>query len=142
MALCVYLMPPCVGRPSSRSFWRTLRFLWASALMVLCVRKLDGKRDWEDPRKDEPWLGKNDLRADALRDLTTEGNKLSIYEVSEGVPIPRILAALAARRDNAVKLDFIVFALAVLDEIGIAYQRVSGDTHDDAVNTCHHCCPR
>jgi hypothetical protein len=105
--------------------------------MALCVRKLDRKREWDDPRKDEPWLGANDLRADALRDLTTEGNKLSIWKITEELPLPRILAALAAKRENLVKLEFILFDFAVLGELGIAHEQVNGDTHDSVVNGCH-----
>jgi hypothetical protein len=105
--------------------------------MALCVRKLDRKQKWDDPQKSEPWLGAYDLRADALRDLETERNRLSVYEVSEEISLPRILAALAAKRHHASILDFIVFDSAILDELAIAHERVKGDTHDAGVNACH-----
>lgn len=105
--------------------------------MALCLRKLDRKIEWDDPREDELWLGVNDLRADALGDLTTENNSLSIWEVSEEIPAERILAALAAKRDNVAKLDFIRFDSAILDELGIVRERANGNTHDARVNSCH-----
>lgn len=105
--------------------------------MALCLRKLDRKAKWADPQSDEPWLGANDLRADALRDLETEENKLSIWEVNEEIPLPRILAALAALRDYVGKLEFIVFDSAVLDELGIVREHANGNTHDGGVNSRH-----
>jgi hypothetical protein len=105
--------------------------------MALCLRKLDRKLPWGDPLGDEPWLAANDLRADALRDLETEENKLSIWELSEEIPQSRILAALAAMREHAAKVDFIVFDFAILDELKIARERAGGNTLDAGVNDRH-----
>ena len=107
--------------------------------MGLCVRKIDYKRLWDAPEKDETWLTVSDLRADALRDLPTENNRLSIYEIDgqNGVPLPRVLAALAARRQYLAKLDFIVFDSKVLDELKIDMDKAAGITYDAAVNGCH-----
>jgi hypothetical protein len=107
--------------------------------MAWCVRKLDYRRLLEDPREEEAWLTNGDLRADALRDLTTDDNKLSIYEVDDagGVSLDRILAALAARRDNIAKLDFVLFDFTILGDVELAYERVPGDTFDSAVNDRH-----
>jgi hypothetical protein len=105
--------------------------------MSLCLRKLDRKSKWDDPHGSEPWLGAKDLRADALSDLQTEENKLSVWQLNEEIPLPRILAALAALRDQAVKLDFIVFDSAILDELDIARDHANGNTHDAGVNGRH-----
>ena len=105
--------------------------------MALCVRKVDRKHNWHDPRWDEPWLGINDLRADALRDLQTEENKLSIWEMNDDIPLSRVLAAVAASREFVAKLDFIVFEFGILDELKMERERVSGNTHDVGVNDRH-----
>lgn len=137
MTLCVYVIPRREKHPNSRLFWDKLASLWASKLMALCVRKLDRKVTWDDPRKDEPWLGPNDLRADALSDLLTDANKLSVWVERDEVSLRRILAAVAAKRDLLVKLDFIVFDFAILGQIGIEHEQVAGDTQDSVVNACH-----
>src|SRR5436190_23422883 len=126
-------MPSFVQRLRGGSLRNFLASLWTSTLMALCLRKLDRKRDWDDPRSDEQWLAVNDLRADALRDLETEGDKLSIYRVSEQVSVQRILAALGANRDYFTKMDYILFDFAVVGDLAIAYEEVRGDTLDTAV---------
>lgn len=107
--------------------------------MALFLRKIDNRPLWYAPLPGENWLGVRDLRADALRDLRTDGNKLSIFEVDEraGMPITRILAAIAAKRDYLAKLDFILFESAVVENLGIAFEKAAGDTFDPAVNACH-----
>jgi hypothetical protein len=123
--------------PEKERDWRACLSLLLSIVMALCLRKLEGKRDWDDPRKEEPWLAANDLRADALKDLVTQENKLSVYRVTEVVPVQRILAALGSARDNLVKIDFILFDFDVLKGLAIAYEEVLGTTLDSEVNACH-----
>lgn len=105
--------------------------------MATCLRKIERKREWEDPRNEEPWLKMDDLRADALRDLETDSNSLSVYEISDEVPVQRIIAALAATRDRLVKVDFILFDSTILNDLNIAHEKVPGNTPDAAVNSCH-----
>jgi hypothetical protein len=108
--------------------------------MPWCVRKLGSKTLWDDPTPEEAdWLSPNDLRADALRDLETEQNTLSIFEVDEGsgISASRILAAMAARCSNLAKADFVVFDSAIFGELGIALERVEGETFDAGVNARH-----
>lgn len=138
MPPCIYIMPPCEERTENQTWWDFFVSFWM-ALMARFVRKLDYRRLWENPRQEEAWLDIQDLRADALRDLATEDNKLSIYEVDEAeeVSLPRILAALAAKRDNVAKLDFVHFDFAIVGELGMAHERVPGDTFDAAVNARH-----
>jgi len=104
------------------------------------VRKLGSKTLWDDPTPEEAdWLGPGDLRADALRDLETEQNTLSIFEVDEqsGISESRILAALAANCNNLAKADFVVFDSPIIGELGIVYERIDGRTFDGGVNARH-----
>lgn len=107
--------------------------------MTFCVRRIDSRRLWDDPLPDEGWLGDRELRADALRDLTTEENKLSIWEVDDesGTSLSRILAAIAAGRQHLAKLDFVLFEFTVVSELEIACERAEGDTFDAGVNARH-----
>lgn len=108
--------------------------------MPLFVRKLGSRTQWDDPTPAEAgWLGARDLRADALGEIETDENTLSIYEIKEesGISTPRILAALAAGCNNRGKADFVVFDSAILDELEIVQQRIKGETFDKGVNDCH-----
>lgn len=107
--------------------------------MTFCVRRIDSRRLWDAPLPDEGWLGDRELQADALRDLTTEENKLSIWEVDDesGASLSRILAAIAAGRQHLAKLDFVLFKFTVVGELDISFERAEGDTFDADVNARH-----
>ena len=107
--------------------------------MAIFLRKIDARSLWQNPLPGEGWLGDRDLRADALRDLRTDENKLSIFEVNEedGIPVKRIVAAIAAKRDFLAKVDFILFESDLLGNLDISSEKVAGDTLDPAVNASH-----
>lgn len=110
-----------------------------AVLMAIFLRKIDARSLWHNPLPGEDWLGERDLRADALRDLRTDENKLSIFEVNEeaGISVTRIVAAIAAKRDFLAKLDFILFESDLLQNLDISSKKVDGDTLDPAVNASH-----
>ena len=58
--------------------------------------------DWDE------W-GDGDIQSDALLDLRTQDNALSVFRVDEGAGIGRIVTALAATRENLSHLDYVVF---------------------------------
>lgn len=108
--------------------------------MPLFVRKLGSYRRWDDPMpEEEHWLGGGDLRADALKDVATDQNVLSVYEIDDasGISVPRILAALAAGGTSLSMAGCVVFDSSILDEVGIAKEREQGETYDNGVNTHH-----
>ena len=108
-------------------------------IMPKCVRKLIGNRRlWDPPAPgEEVWLSPDDLRADALRDLATDNNSLSIFEIGPQISVDRILAALGSNGAYIPVVDFVVFDLAILGELGISHERVNGATQDAAVNGQH-----
>ncbi len=66
------------------------------------------------------WLPDGGLQADALGDLQTSGNALSVYRVENETDRERVIVALAANRDNLANLDYAIFDDAGLASIGIA----------------------
>ena len=110
MPLLLYELPPRRRGSKRQSLRKTLAALWTAVLMAIFLRKIDARSLWQNPLPGEGWLGDRDLRADALRDLRTDENKLSIFEVNEedGIPVKRIVAAIAAKRDFLAKVDFIL----------------------------------
>jgi len=85
-----------------------------------------------------PWLAQGDLQADALGDLQTSNNELSVYYIeSNKSNLERVVTALAANRDFISNLDYALLDLEVLSELGIKTERRAGETPDAQVNTWH-----
>lgn len=109
--------------------------------MPLAVRKVDHKALWtKEP--DGPlaaWLPRGELQADALGDVATKQNRLSIYVIDDaaGVTVDRVVAAIAATRDYVTEFDYIAFDVDVLGPLGIKTLVCPGETPDEAVNRVH-----
>jgi hypothetical protein len=85
-----------------------------------------------------PWLAREDLQADALVDLATKGNRLSVYVVEDDQSnLERIIAGLAANCDFISDFDYALFADEALDEIKINVEDTNGETPDAVVNSWH-----
>ena len=76
---------------------------------------------WQAPKWPHP--GSDAVKADALADLQTVNNLLSVYMVESIRDIHRITVALAATRDNLQNVDYVVFDDTGLQDIGIAATR-------------------
>jgi hypothetical protein len=84
------------------------------------------------------WLSSDDLQADALVDLATKDNRLSVYIVAtDRFNLERILAALAGNCDFISNLDYVLLEENALDEINIKIASVKGETPDEEVNAVH-----
>ena len=86
------------------------------------------------------WDGweEGDIQGDALLDLRTQDNALSVFRVDESAGIGRIIAALAATRENLSHLDYVVFDDAPLEPIGVNMVQRDGKTPDNEVNDIHY----
>ena len=90
---------------------------------------------WERPK----WLqsSQEEVQADALQDLATENNILSVYLAESQQDIDHIVIALAATRDNPQNVDFAVFSDAGFQEAEIEVIEAAGETADSRVNELH-----
>ena len=86
---------------------------------------------------DIPWLPVGELQADALSDLKTEKNGLSVYRVEGDGDRERIIIALAATRDNPGNLDYVLFDDANMLALGIKAEYEEGTTPDQSANKLH-----
>ena len=86
---------------------------------------------------DIPWLPVDELQADALSDLTTEKNGLSVYRVEGDGDRQRIIIALAATRDKPGNLDYVIFDDANMLALGITPEYREGETPDQSANKLH-----
>lgn len=85
------------------------------------------------------WLAEGDIPADPLADFAnTCDNCLSVWLVDdERHQLADILAALAASREKADKLDYVLFPEDHLHIAGIEVRETSGGTPDEGVNQHH-----
>ncbi len=79
------------------------------------------------------------LQADALSDLTSKGNKLSVWIIEEDKSnIQEVITALAANSDFISNLDYALIREELLIQLGLKIEHTTGDSADDVVNTQYH----
>ena len=84
------------------------------------------------------WILQDEIQADALKDLETTDNDLSVWLIEEDLSnLDRVLAALAANRDQLANIDFALISLDVLTELGLLFQATPGVTADKEVSLLH-----
>ncbi len=88
------------------------------------------------------WLLEDNAQADALKDLQTNDNILSLWEVdNEQQNLGRIIAALASNCDNISAFDYILIEKSQLEESGIQINKniEEAKTLDlELNNQCHY----
>jgi len=85
------------------------------------------------------WLSEGEIPADPLADFAgTSCNALSVWFVKEDKSnLDMIVAALAASREKADKLDYVLFADKHLSDLGIDCRQTRGNTLDESANVFH-----
>ena len=110
-------------------------------VMLIALRKIDRKVLWDKTPSngEKAWLAVGELRADALEDISTDDNRLSIYVLEDGVEvtIERVVGAIAATREHIAKLDYVTFDPEILGELNLEVEPVLGKTLDPLINSCH-----
>lgn len=76
-------------------------------------------------------------QGDALRDLNTEQNGLSVYLADTQERIDQVVATLAANRDNLANLDYAIFAEDLLSQLKLRWEQVDGKTVHCKANGLH-----
>jgi hypothetical protein len=84
------------------------------------------------------WLRRWDLQADALADLYTKNNALSVYYVpNRGMDLDRLITAIAARRDVPTHFDYVLIDAATITALSIGVAVTLGNTPDAVANALH-----
>lgn len=89
------------------------------------------------PHAGVPWLRPSDLQADALADLYTKDNRLSVWYVDDQVNVDDIVTALAATRDAPTNFDYVLVDERTITILDIAIRPSPFDTPDARVNSLH-----
>jgi hypothetical protein len=105
--------------------------------MPLLLRTIT-RSQWLKTRR-PAWLPEGECTADALRDLETENNELSVWQIGDDKGnLDQVITALAAGRDAPSRFDYALFDRSRLDPIGIQINKTPGITLDDAANNAWH----
>ena len=86
------------------------------------------------------WLKTDEIQADALFDLKTTSNILSVWYVEQDQSnLNSIIAALAtSRTDRISNFDYVLIDEKYLDELGIQKVKKDGDTPNSKANRLWH----
>lgn len=86
---------------------------------------------------DIDWIAPGETQADALLDLQTRNNRLSVFRIDNDNDIQRVVVALAATRDHIANLDYAIFDDDELIAQGIDITQTVGETPDKTANILH-----
>lgn len=104
--------------------------------MAKLMRKIKKSR-WADA-DDLPWLGPGDIQADAIVDLKTSSNSLSVFAVDDSAAsVDDVVAALGASSDHLSVIDFALFGEEIAESLDIRMIPCPGDLVDAEVNSWH-----
>jgi hypothetical protein len=104
---------------------------------VTQVLRLVKQARW-DVREGHDWLPQGDIPAAPLADFTnTSQHCLSVWFVDSEELVNRVVGALAASREKADVLDYVLFPQNYLKAAEMEVREIPGRTPDENVNRCH-----
>jgi hypothetical protein len=104
--------------------------------MAYLLRKIRKNRWYKT--EELTWLPENELQADALDDLRTKSNELSVFHIDQDTSnLNRVVAALAISFDDPSNFDFALLNEETMSEMGIKWKRSPGALSDKEVNNWH-----
>ena len=107
--------------------------------MTLILRKIH-KRLWEIDTQ-PGWLGSGEVQADVFtsRDLWTEDNKLSVWEIeNDKSNLDQVVAAMASNCDDIANFDYVLFDEKLISKLRITIDSAEGDSLDPYANKTWH----
>jgi hypothetical protein len=85
----------------------------------------------------DPELG-NELQADALNDLRTGNNRLSVWFIeTDHANLNQVITALASNRERVEKVDYVLIDMTTLNQHSFTLRNIVGDTPYEAANSFH-----
>ena len=86
-----------------------------------------------------PWMPAGQIQADALVDLRTAKNELSVWRVeADESNLPAVIAALASKTSKIDRLDYVLLDEDALNAVDIKFVKSDGDSpHLDANKKWH-----
>lgn len=93
------------------------------------------ERWYREPTWD--WLEKPEVPAEALKDLRTDDNALSVFEVESVADARAIAIAIAAGKLNFDNCEWFLFDDSVLNALEISIEKSEGRTPNTRINGLH-----
>jgi hypothetical protein len=107
--------------------------------MAKLLRKVQRKTDWDPDGEFSSYLPAGHAPADALKDLATTNNNLSVWQVDDaGENLDRVLAAIVSTRQYLQVLDYLIIDSERIQALNLAVAQTPGDTHDVQANEAWH----
>jgi hypothetical protein len=107
--------------------------------MAKLLRKVQHKTDWDPHGEFSQYLLPGHAPADALRDLATNDNMLSVWQIDEKASnLERVLAAIVSPNDHLQKLDYLMFDQQHVHTLNLTIEQAEGDTCDSQANASWH----
>ena len=104
--------------------------------MTSYLLKFTRGRSWDVLHLD--WLQEGEVQSDPITDLRTKEGKLSVWEIdADRTNLELVLLALACSRQNFDPLDFGLFDVGALGELGIGVEDKKGDSPVPRANKYH-----
>lgn len=118
---------------------RRTRSQFLQTLMAKLLRRIQRKPNWDPQGEFSTYLPSGQAPADALSDIATDANRLSIWQIDdEGTNLDRVLAAIASPRTNLQKLDYLIFDIQDVQVLEISIEASQGNTFDEEANKSWH----
>ncbi len=103
------------------------------------LRKVKYKTNWDPNGEFSKYVPAGEAPADALQDLVTSDNALSLWEIDDhGTNLERVLAAIASRGDHLQKIDYLIVDSKHIQGLGLRMEQRVGETHDSHANKSWH----
>ena len=105
--------------------------------MPFVLRKVSKSRWYREQKI--PWLADDDVPADALKDLATSDNALSVWQVDDDKSnLDRVITALAATCHSSTNIDYAMVDRQRLESVNLSIKHLPGDTPDEEANKHWH----
>jgi hypothetical protein len=102
--------------------------------MPLLLRNVRKNR-WENRPE---WLSQDEVQADALLDLKTDENKLSVWRIQDSrSDLDEIISAIASTRSDLVNVDYALFGQDSATKLGIKHEDMPGESLHLEANDKH-----
>ena len=93
---------------------------------------------WHHIHEKLPWLDENEIPADPLGDFVAGDNQISVYVIEDDLSnLDRLIAAMAANRQNLANYDYVLFSPEILEQADITIKKTNGLLSDDEANRWH-----
>jgi hypothetical protein len=101
------------------------------------LRKINKAKWYKHPGVE--WLPDGEIQADALVDIRTTDNSLSVWQIDNNSNnLERVISALASTLDGLRQIEFVLLEIDLLEKHGFQIIQTTGNTPDIDVNDLWH----